>query len=68
MLVAEPTFVGGKPIKMLIFDQKIQKMLKVFVHILVQSTLVNPTPVNPTPLNSDISFVGTDILHGYLPR
>ena len=36
MLVFEPTFVGGKPIKNVDFLlKKIQKMLKVFVHILV---------------------------------
>ena len=36
MLVAEPTFVGGKMIKNVDFWQKqIQKMLKVFVHIFV---------------------------------
>ena len=32
MLVPEPTFVGGKLIKMLIFDKTNSKVLKVFVH------------------------------------
>ena len=30
MLVAEPTFVGGKPIKMLLFDQNNSKNVESF--------------------------------------
>ena len=35
MLVPEPTFVGGKLIKMLILTKQIQKELKDFVDFLV---------------------------------
>ena len=36
MLVPEPTFVGGKRIKMLFLTKQIQKMLKGFVDCLVR--------------------------------